>query len=195
VTLGGWPNLKVGPDSAGQDYVYFNGRRVAFLGLSSGNQHYYWSDHLGSASVMSNSNGSTIQWEADYYPFGTPRMINNGLNNYYYFTGYEYDSGTGYYNSGFREQSPNWGRFMSPDPVPGNVTDPQSWNRYAYVRNKPLTFTDPNGMFFVDAIGPGSAVAPGIGTIIGGLIDLGELFGLFGGGGSPGVHPKSETAS
>jgi RHS repeat-associated protein len=37
------------------------------------------------------------------------------------------------------------GRFLSPDP---NVPDPgntQSWNRYSYVNNNPLTFTDPTG--------------------------------------------------
>ena len=41
------------------------------------------------------------------------------------------------------------GRWPSPDPLGvGAVdpTDPQSWNRYAYVRNSPLTLRDPNGM-------------------------------------------------
>jgi hypothetical protein len=36
---------------------------------------------------------------------------------------------------------------MSPDPLGGNIGDPQSLNRYAYVRNNPLSFTDPTGMF------------------------------------------------
>jgi len=40
---------------------------------------------------------------------------------------------------------PEVGRFVSPDsivPEPGN---PQSYNRYAYVRNNPVNFTDPSG--------------------------------------------------
>jgi hypothetical protein len=38
------------------------------------------------------------------------------------------------------------GRFMSPDPIAGNVMNPQSWNRYAYAANNPLKFTDPSGL-------------------------------------------------
>jgi uncharacterized protein RhaS with RHS repeats len=49
----------------------------------------------------------------------------------------------------FREYSPIQGRWVSPDPAglaAVNLTDPQSWNRYAYVRNQPLLFTDPTGL-------------------------------------------------
>jgi hypothetical protein len=39
------------------------------------------------------------------------------------------------------------GRFTSPDPLGGSLADPQSLNRYVYVRNNPLGFTDPTGMY------------------------------------------------
>src|SRR5229473_7436980 len=70
----------------------------------------------------------------------------------YRFTGYERDAETSsvtgsmyyafarYYNS--RE-----GRFMSGDPVAGDPSDPQTLNRYSYVRNNPVNLTDPSGMF------------------------------------------------
>ena len=102
-----------------RDNVYFNGRRVAYFSPGSGNQHYYWQDHLGSASEMSNSSGSTIEWESDNYPFGTPRVLNDGLENHFRFTGYEHDPETGYYYADYREQTPNLGRFFTPDPVLG----------------------------------------------------------------------------
>jgi RHS repeat-associated protein len=40
------------------------------------------------------------------------------------------------------------GRFISPDPLGGHSEDPQTLNRYAFVRNNPLMLTDPTGMDF-----------------------------------------------
>ena len=37
------------------------------------------------------------------------------------------------------------GRFLTPDDVPGNPADPQSWNRYSYVENDPINHVDPSG--------------------------------------------------
>jgi hypothetical protein len=42
------------------------------------------------------------------------------------------------------------GRFLSVDPVLGDPTVPQSWNRYAYALNNPLRFTDPTGKYICD---------------------------------------------
>jgi RHS repeat-associated protein len=45
------------------------------------------------------------------------------------------------------------GRFTSVDPVYSwreNLVDPQRWNRYAYVRNNPLRYTDPDGRVIND---------------------------------------------
>lgn len=39
------------------------------------------------------------------------------------------------------------GRFLSVDPVLGEPSRPQSWNRYAYALNNPLVFVDPSGMY------------------------------------------------
>jgi uncharacterized protein RhaS with RHS repeats len=50
-----------------------------------------------------------------------------------------------------RYYNPHLGRFLSVDPVGGEVASTQSWNRYAYVRNNPLLKTDPLGR--VEAIG------------------------------------------
>jgi RHS repeat-associated protein len=50
---------------------------------------------------------------------------------------------------GFRYMSAAQGRFTSPDPLgaaAGKEGDPQSWNLYAYARNNPLLFVDPDGL-------------------------------------------------
>ena len=41
------------------------------------------------------------------------------------------------------------GRFNSPGPANAgaDIMDPQTWNGYSYVRNNPLTYTDPSGQF------------------------------------------------
>src|SRR5207244_3032490 len=47
-----------------------------------------------------------------------------------------------------REHHPVWGRWLSPDPAglaAANPSNPQSWNRYAYVLNNPLSSVDPSG--------------------------------------------------
>jgi len=63
------------------------------------------------------------------------------------FTGKERDAETGLDFFGARYMSSAQGRFTSPD-GPFNdqdPSDPQSWNLYAYTRNNPLIFVDPNG--------------------------------------------------
>ncbi|MDA1097154.1 MAG: RHS repeat-associated core domain-containing protein, partial [Chloroflexi bacterium] len=45
-----------------------------------------------------------------------------------------------YYDSGL-------GRFISADTVVPGIGNPQAWNRYSYVLNNPLRYTDPSGHY------------------------------------------------
>jgi RHS repeat-associated protein len=65
-----------------------------------------------------------------------------------HFTGKERDSESGLDNFGPRYDSSSMGRFMSADPMGGHLLDPQTLNRYSYVRNNPLNLTDPTGLDF-----------------------------------------------
>jgi RHS repeat-associated protein len=60
-------------------------------------------------------------------------------------TGKQRDQETGLDFFGARYMSAAQGRFTSADPLPGWQSDPQSWNAYAYGRNNPLVYTDPDG--------------------------------------------------
>jgi RHS repeat-associated protein len=64
------------------------------------------------------------------------------------FTGQEEDSETGLYNYGARYYDPAVGRFISADSIVPDYTNPQSLNRYSYVLNNPLNYTDPTGKWF-----------------------------------------------
>jgi RHS repeat-associated protein len=65
-----------------------------------------------------------------------------------HFTGKERDSESGLDYFGARYYGSALGRFTSVDPVkitPDRLRDPQQLNLYAYVRNNPLRFVDPDG--------------------------------------------------
>jgi len=67
----------------------------------------------------------------------------------YKFTGKERDAESGNDYFGARYYGSSMGRFMSPDPITvtsARQADPQQLNLYSYVRNNPLTLTDPSGM-------------------------------------------------
>ena len=50
-----------------------------------------------------------------------------------------------------RYYSSQFARFMSSDPYKASAgpSDPQSWNRYAYTRGDPITYSDPTGRSIV----------------------------------------------
>ena len=64
-----------------------------------------------------------------------------------HFSGQQWDFESGLHYFPARHYSTQFGRFMSPDPTGiflGNLTDPQSLNLYAYVRNNSLSMSDPD---------------------------------------------------
>ena len=63
------------------------------------------------------------------------------------YTGKERDSESGLDNFGARYNPSSMGRFMTPDPLGGKLVDPQTLNRYSYVINNPLRYTDPTGLY------------------------------------------------
>src|SRR5215467_488040 len=116
---------------------------------------YYFSDHLKTASVITDSAG-IVKEDEDYYPWGGELQFVNNDSNHYKFTSKERDSETGLDYFGARYYA-NWtGRFLTPDwaakpiTVPyANFGNPQSLNLYTYGKNNPTTFGDPDGHFVV----------------------------------------------
>ncbi len=133
------------------EYVFFDGERVARKDFPGNTVSYYFSDHLKTASVITDSAGN-IKSESDYYPWGGELQITNNDSNHYKFTGKERDSESGLDYFGARHYSNGLGRFITPDwaakpvAIPYAVLgDPQTLNLYTYVRNIPTTTIDPDG--------------------------------------------------
>jgi len=133
------------------EYVFFDGERVARKDLPGNAVSYYFSDHLKTASVITDSAGN-IKSESDYYPWGGELQFVNNDSNHYKFTGKERDLESGLDYFGARYYSNGLGRFVSadwsatPEPVPyADLGDPQSLNLYTYVRNVPTSKADRDG--------------------------------------------------
>ncbi len=137
----GWGNY--------EDYVYRGNLLMAGL-LSDGQQRHFDVDHLGSVRLVTDAAGNQVSFHT-YYPFGRELTALQEADRMK-FTGHERDfanaAGDGddldYMHA--RHYSLITGRFLSYDPVGGTPSSPQSWNRYAYVMNRPMTYTDPNGL-------------------------------------------------
>jgi RHS repeat-associated protein len=113
---------------------------------ASGLAYYRHSDWLGSSRLASSQARGLFSSTA-YAPFGE-QYAKSGTADAS-FTGQNSDSASSLYDFLFREHSPSQGRWISPDPAglaAVNATDPQTWNRYAYVDNNPLGFVDPQGL-------------------------------------------------
>jgi RHS repeat-associated protein len=152
---------------------------------------YITTDPLGSVRLVTDQNGSPVT-RHDYLPFGEEIPASSAsIDLDQRFTGQIRDTETGLDFFNARYYTSALGRFNSADPANAGAypADPQTWNGYAYVRNNPLTYTDPSGLF-LSATTIGAAGGGPIGATIGAVLDLfGALFGLFGGGGAPAAPP------
>ena len=113
--------------------------------------HLYFSNHLGSASVITDINGN-IENQTDYYPYGGICYTSGSDPNRYKFTGKERDAESGNDYFGARYYASTMGRFFTPDwaAKPATVPyakfgDPQSLNLYGYVENAPINRIDADG--------------------------------------------------
>ena len=131
-----------------EEYIFFNGKRIARVDRPSGTVHYYFSDHLGSASVITDLQGNVSEREY-FFPYGGIVAAIGSDPNHYKFTGKESDIESGLDFFGRRHYTSAIARWMTPDRV--NVTDERvlsptnTLNKYVYSGNNPLKYLDPDG--------------------------------------------------
>lgn len=152
--LGSYTQIVYGPH--GRKFALMSGSTLqkAFVPLLSGSQavynssglsYYGHSDHLGSVRLGS-SPTQTVAFDLSYSPFGETYASSGSTDPG--FTAQRQDTVSGLFDFAAREYN-NVGRWPSPDPsglASVRLRDPQTLNRYAYVRNNPLTLIDLQGL-------------------------------------------------
>ncbi|WKD50719.1 RHS repeat-associated core domain-containing protein [Microbulbifer spongiae] len=140
-------------------------------GLSINTVEYLHRDHLGSVEKITDAEGNLLLGASEtlaYDPYGSRRsgdwsgdmsdsdlqalLAAQGLSTNRGFTNHEQLDRTGLIHMNGRIYDPILGRFLSPDPIVQAPTHSQSWNRYSYVMNNPLSLTDPSGFVWMEEV-------------------------------------------
>jgi RHS repeat-associated protein len=124
-------------------YVYAGEQLIA---VQSGANYFVHQDPITKSQRITDASGAVVE-AIELDPFGgeTNRSTSPNWHKQRYTTWERDWTGD---ESMFRRYHGWWSRFAHPDPSDGsyNSTDPQSLNRYAYVGNDPVNFTDPSGL-------------------------------------------------
>jgi len=169
---------------------------------ASGLNYIRHKDWLGSSRLATSWTHGIYAKEA-YAPYGEAYNETGTLDRS--FTGEDQDTAETYYDFPYRRYYAISSRWMSPDPYNGSydLTNPQSFNRYAYVLNSPLVLFDPTGLaqipcppnsialICVSIAVPGNPGGSGGGAVAnpGQLLDSGTNVG--GGGPAPNNGPTN----
>jgi len=153
-TLFAGGHYEIANPGAGQTVTKYYMAGVSRVALRKGGTlSYMLADHLGSTSLVTDTNGNRTS-ELRYKPWGETRFSFGTMPTKYTFTGqfsYTDDPSTPegegfglmYYVGRWVDVS--LGRFTQPDSLIPDESYPQSWDRYAYVGNNPVKNTDPDG--------------------------------------------------
>src|SRR5437588_2254466 len=129
------------------------GGATAVYGSSGTIAYYRHTDWLDSSRFASTPS-RTKYFDVAYAPYGED-YADSGTTDLD-FTGQNQDTVSGLNDFMFREYSPSSSRWIQPDPSglgAVSMSNPQSWNRYAYVGNSPMNMVDPLGLIRSDARG------------------------------------------
>jgi RHS repeat-associated protein len=135
------------------DYVMLGSEMVALKVSGATSQtRYFHKDHLGSIVALTDETGAVVErssfdaWGQRRTPLGEDdplypgQSITSQITRGY--TGHEQLDAVGLVHMNGRIYEPVIGKMMSADPTVPNQFDGQSYNRYSYVQNNPLSFTD-----------------------------------------------------
>ncbi|WP_420933668.1 RHS repeat domain-containing protein [Alteromonas sp. A081] len=159
IYLGNYEEVKrTGGSGSLTEHKYYVAGDIVISHRSNGTKEYSYlhKDHQGSIATVTNVNGTVVQ-QAFFDPFGKRTQIHQAsvfANASYMqptdrgYTGHKMMDGLGIIHMNGRIYDPILGRFLQADPFIQAPSNSQSYNRYSYVLNNPLSYTDPSGYFF-----------------------------------------------
>jgi len=158
------PDCSSGNRTIDRHFISAGGMTIGMILIDSvnGETTQYWhKDHLNSLVAMTKAasgGGYQICQTFRYDPFGGRQtMLDAGCDaipkTERGFTGHEHIEELNFIHMNGRVFDPVLGRFLSPDPFVQDPGDLQSYNRYSYLYNNPLSGTDPTGYFSLRQFG------------------------------------------
>ena len=119
--------------------VYENESYISY-GDKEKDQYFYFQDHLGSSTYITDLNGKIAQYSA-YTPYG--EMFREYRNvTPYRFNGKELDTETGLYYYGARYYNPSTALWLGVDPLASKYP---GVSPYVYCVGNPVKYVDPDG--------------------------------------------------
>jgi RHS repeat-associated protein len=131
--------------STGTMLVSYSYAGSRLIGKNAGSTQVILSDRISVRLALSNV--GVVAGRQGQLPFGED-FAESGLQEKHHFTSYERDGETGTDYAVNRQYSNGLGRFMrsDPDTKSCDFNNPQSLDRYVYVRNDPINKADPLGL-------------------------------------------------
>ena len=127
-----------------ETYSYGKGR-TSYLNNQTGDSYNYLTNQSGSVTGLT-KDGQAVA-STSYNLYGARKTSTDTTGQPFAYNGEARDdTGLDYLRARYYDSQ--GGTFLTEDSYPGEDTDPLSQNRYSYVQNNPVNYTDPSGHFW-----------------------------------------------
>ena len=147
-TLYSYDGSKLSEEIDGNTYkikarnIYGNAKPIERMEIDTKKDYNLLYDGLGSLALTDNQKN---YGRYSYDVFGNIKSKPTDINNTFAYKGYVYDNETNNYYLNARYYDPSTARFTQEDTYFGDMSDPQTLNKYVYCINDPLSYEDPTG--------------------------------------------------
>lgn len=149
-----WENNQIVFEMSNNNMIYYirdvDGQLIGFI-YDNNNYFYEFDAEDDIVGILNSNNEKIVLYEYDDWG----KLINvidysnielSKINPFRY-RSYYYDEETKLYYLNSRYYNPEWGRFLSPDPLIGSSEDIVGYNLFTYVNNNPINNSDFSGNF------------------------------------------------